>query len=124
MKLSKKELAELIVNIKSTGGDASQLEGLMNEIEAEEKTKKDNTNVVTREMVNWTPQHEDFRKKVQLLIEAQRLEIHPRLRPRLSAWIDAAINRDFKCVMDRVRGCPCEEPTKWGCPLLRKVPPE
>lgn len=127
MKLNKKELAELIDNIKLNAGDASKLEALMAEIVADEERERQQrrggqqTVVAVAETINWTPQHEDFKQKIQSLIETQGLEIHPRLRPRLPAWIDAAINRDYKCVMDRVRGCPCEEPAKWGCPLLHKL---
>jgi len=117
------DLREMIENIEKGGGDASELRRLQEEMRPPAKLKAEPKLKVepVAETINWTPQHEDFKQKIQFLIETQGLEIHPRLRPRLPAWIDAAINRDYKCVMDRVRGCPCEEPAKWGCPLLHKL---
>ncbi len=116
------DLEEMIKNIEKRGGNASEIRRLREEMKPKPKVgKAPKLDKVEPEPepINWTPQHEAFQQKIQFLIETQGLEIHPKLRPRLRAWIDAAINRDYKCVMGKVRECPCEEPTKWGCPLLR-----
>ncbi len=111
------DLEEMIKNIEKRGGNASEIRRLREEMKP--KPKVEPKPEPEPEIIDWTPQHEEFKEKLQYLMESQGLEIHPRFRARLPAWIDAAIKRDYKCVMDWVRVCPCEEPAKWGCPLLR-----
>lgn len=127
VRLSKSQFQNFIEEVKAAGGDTAKLEALLLEIEKESPGRppagriKDGRRPEDVEEIKWTPEHEEFKRKLDLLIDGQGLEIHPKFKPKLPSWIDHAINRDCKCVLDETRECPCDDPIKWDCPLLRKA---
>lgn len=110
MRLTLKEAKEFLEQLPQDSVTAIQLREFIDSIENEE----------LKEFIVWKPEHEAFLAKLEQLIRNLNLDIHPKLKPRLRFWIDFAIRRNCRCVMLPERECPCIDPLRWGCPLLRK----
>ena len=111
MRMTRKELGELIDSLSPESPVRTQLESFYQSFEERGRIEVS---------VDWTPEHQRFYDELEQLRVEQELEVHPKLLPRLRGWIDSAINRGSRCVMIPERGCPCQEPVDFGCPLLRR----
>lgn len=113
MRITRKELAELINNQESTMAPEVKQQLI-------EAYRSDEEKITIQVEVDWTLDHQAFMDDIYEIMESQGLEIHPKLAPKLRGWIDSTINRGEKCIMLDVRDCLCANPVENGCPLLRK----